>query len=60
MKTHTDYHPQKELEETSRSCPAEIVPYQLLHGILISITAILSFFFFNLCLAQDRVMIFGN
>lgn len=65
MKTDIDYHPQEEEEENSRRCLAEIVPYQLLQGVFIFITAaVLSFTFFflfpNLCPAKDRVMIFGN
>lgn len=66
MKTDIDYHPQKEEEENSSSCLAEIVPYQLLQGVFIFNTAaVLSFTFFfflfpNLCPAEDRVMMFGN
>lgn len=47
MKTDIDYHPQKEEEENSSSCLAEIVPYQLLQGVFIFNTAaVLSFTFF--------------
>lgn len=61
MKTDIDYHPQKGWKETAEAVRLKL--YQLLQGVLIFVTAAaLSFTFFslNLCLAQNRIMMFRN